>query len=59
MGSRSKEIEVATASKTSDIRLPMLELDIQNARNTSGPNLNLVELQRDITILTTKYELLQ
>jgi hypothetical protein len=37
----------------------MLELDIQNARNTSGPNLNLVELQRDITILTTKYELLQ
>jgi chromosome segregation ATPase len=36
-----------------------LEGDIQDAGGIGGSNLNLIELQRDLTTLTSKYELLQ
>jgi hypothetical protein len=42
-----------------DISLPRLEGDIQDAGSVGGPNLNLIELQRDLTTLTSKYERLQ
>jgi hypothetical protein len=58
-GSRSKEIEAASASRNLDTSLPRLEVDIQDIGSAGGPNSNLVELQRDLTILPTKYELLQ
>jgi hypothetical protein len=35
-----------------------LEEDIQDTGSVGGPNLNLIELQRDLTTLTSKYELL-
>jgi hypothetical protein len=42
-----------------DITLPRLEGDIQDAGSVGRPNLNLIELQQDLTTLTSKYELLQ
>jgi hypothetical protein len=36
-----------------------LEGDIQDVGSVGGPNLNLIELQWDLTTLTSKYELLQ
>jgi hypothetical protein len=58
-GSRSKDEEGASASRKLDSTLPRLEGDIQDAGSVGGPNLNLIELQRDLVILTSKYELLQ
>jgi hypothetical protein len=57
--SRSEDEEGASASRKLDITLPRLEGDIQDAGSVGGPNLNLIELQRDLTTLTSKYELLQ
>jgi hypothetical protein len=58
-GSRSEDEEGASASRKLDGTLPRLEGDIQDAGSIGGPNLNLIELQRDLVILTSKYELLQ
>jgi hypothetical protein len=58
-GSRSEDEEGASASRKLDISLPRLEGDIQDAGSIGGPNSNLIELQRDPTTLTSKYELLQ
>jgi hypothetical protein len=58
-GSRSKDEEGASASRKLDGTLPRLEGDIHDAGSVGGPNLNLIELQRDLVILTSKYELLQ
>jgi hypothetical protein len=58
-GSRSEDEEGASASRKLDISLPRLEGDIQDAGSVGGSNLNLIELQRDLTTLTSKYELLQ
>jgi hypothetical protein len=58
-GSRSEDKEGASASRKLDDTLPRLEGDIQDVGSVGGPNLNLVELQRDLVILTSKYELLQ
>jgi hypothetical protein len=58
-GSKSVDEEGASASRKLDISLPRLEGDIQDAGSVGGPNLNLIELQRDLTTLTSKYELLQ
>jgi hypothetical protein len=55
-GSRSKDEEGASASRKLDSTLPRLEGDIQDAGSVGGPNLNLIELQRDLIILTSKYE---
>jgi hypothetical protein len=57
--SRSEDKEGANASRKLDRTLPRLEADIQDAGSVGGPNLNLIELQRDLIILTSKYELLQ
>jgi hypothetical protein len=57
--SRSEDEEGANASRKLDSTLPRLEGDIQDAGSVGGPNLNLIELQRDLVILTSKYELLQ
>jgi hypothetical protein len=57
--SRSEDKEGASASRKLDISLPRLEGDIQDAGSVGGPNSNLIELQRDLTTLTSKYELLQ
>jgi hypothetical protein len=58
-GSRSEDEEGASASRKLDISLPRLEGDIQDVGSVGGPNLNLIELQRDFITLTSKYELLQ
>jgi hypothetical protein len=58
-GSRSEDEEGASTSRKLDSTLPRLEGDIQDAGSVGGPNLNLIELQRDLVILTSKYELLQ
>jgi hypothetical protein len=58
-GSRSEDEEGASASRKLDNTLPRLEGDIQDVGSIGGPNLNLIELQRDLVILTSKYELLQ
>jgi hypothetical protein len=58
-GSRSEDEEGASASRKLDSTLPRLEGDIQDAGSVGGPNKNLIELQRDLIILTSKYELLQ
>jgi hypothetical protein len=58
-GSRSEDEKGANASRKLDSTLPRLEGDIQDAESVGGPNLNLIELQRDLIILTSKYELLQ
>jgi hypothetical protein len=58
-GSRFEDEEGASASRKLDSTLPRLEGDIQDAGSVGGPNLNLVELQRDLIILTSKYEFLQ
>jgi hypothetical protein len=58
-GSRSEDEEGANASRKLDSILPRLEGDIQDAGSVGGPNKNLIELQRDLIILTSKYELLQ
>jgi hypothetical protein len=58
-GSRSKDKEGASASRKLDGTLPRLEGDIQDVGSVGGPNLNLIKLQRDLVILTSKYELLQ
>jgi hypothetical protein len=56
--SRSEDEEGANTSRKLDINLPRLEGDIQDAGSVGGPNLNLIELQRDLATLTSKYELL-
>jgi hypothetical protein len=58
-GSKSEDKEGASASRKLDGTLPRLEGDIQDVGSVGGPNLNLIELQRDLVILTSKYELLQ
>jgi hypothetical protein len=58
METRSKEAEAASASVMLSIGLPSLELDIQKAGSVSGLDLNVAQLQQDITSLGTKYELL-
>jgi hypothetical protein len=58
-GSRSEDEEGASVLRKLDISLPRLEGDIQDAGSAGGPNINLIELQRDLTTLTSKYELLQ
>jgi hypothetical protein len=58
-GSRSEDEEGANTSRKLDSTLPRLEGDIQDAGSVGGPNLNLIELQWDLVILTSKYELLQ
>jgi hypothetical protein len=57
-GSRSEDEEGANASRKLDSTLPRLEEDIQDVGSVGGPNLNLIELQPDLIILTSKYELL-
>jgi hypothetical protein len=57
-GSRSEDEEGANASRKLDSTLPRLEGDIQDAGSVGRPNLNLIELQRDLITLTSKYELL-
>jgi hypothetical protein len=57
--SRSEDEEGASASWKLDSTLPRLEGGIQDARSVGGPNLKLIELQRDLITLTSKYELLQ
>jgi hypothetical protein len=57
-GSRFEDEEGASASRKLDGTLPRLEGDIQDAGSVGGPNLNLIKLQRDLVILTSKYELL-
>jgi hypothetical protein len=57
--SRSEDEEGASASRKLDSTLPRLKGDIQDAGSIGGPNLNLIELQWDLIILTSKYELLQ
>jgi hypothetical protein len=57
-GSRSEDKEDASASRKLDSTLPRLEGDIQDVGSVGGSNLNLIELQRDLIILTSKYELL-
>jgi hypothetical protein len=49
----------ASASRKLDNTLPRLEGNIQDVESVDGPNLNLIELQRDLITLTSKYELLQ
>jgi hypothetical protein len=58
-GSRSEDEEGANALRKLHSTLPRLEGDIQDVGSVAGPNLNLIELQRDLVILTSKYELLQ
>jgi hypothetical protein len=58
-GSRSEDEEGASASKKLDSTQPSLEENIQDAGSVGGPNLNLIKLQQDLVILTSKYELLQ
>jgi hypothetical protein len=58
-GSRSEDEEGASASRKLDSTQPRLEGDIQDVGSVGGSNLNLIELQRDLVILTSKYELLQ
>jgi hypothetical protein len=58
-GSRSEDEEGASVSRKLDNTLPRLEGDIQDAGSVGGPNLNFIELQQDLTILTSKYEFLQ
>jgi hypothetical protein len=58
-GSKSEDEEGTSASRKLDSILPRLEGDIQDAGSVGRPNLNLIELQRDLIILTSKYELLQ
>jgi chromosome segregation ATPase len=58
-GSRYKDEGGASASRKLDSTLPRLEGDIQDVGSVGGSNLNLIELQRDLIILTSKYELLQ
>jgi hypothetical protein len=50
-GSRSEVEEGASASRKLDRTLPRLEEDIQDAGSVGGPNLNLIELQRDLIFL--------
>jgi hypothetical protein len=57
--SRFEDEEGANASRKLDTSLPRLEGDIQDAGSVGGPNSNLIELQWDLTTLTSKYELLQ
>jgi hypothetical protein len=57
--SRSEDEEGASASRKLDSTLPRLEGDIQDVGSVGRPNLNLIELQRDLIIFTSKYELLQ
>ena len=52
----SEDKEGASASRKFDTSLLRLEGDIQDARSVGGPNSNLIELQRDLTTLTAKYE---
>jgi hypothetical protein len=59
MGTRLKEVEATGASITLGIGLPRLELDIQKTTSASGPDVNVAQLQRDITTFGTKYKLLQ
>jgi hypothetical protein len=54
-GSRSEDEEGVSASKKLDSTQPSLEGDIQDAGSVGGPNLILMELQRDLVILTSKY----
>ena len=58
-GSRSEDKKYGNASRKLDISLPRLEGDIQDTRNVGESNLNLIELQQDLTTLTSKYEFLQ
>jgi hypothetical protein len=58
-GSRSEDEEGASASRKLDRTLLRLEGDIQDVGSVGGPNLNLIKLQRELIILTSKYELLQ
>jgi hypothetical protein len=58
-GSRSEDGEGTSASRKLDSTQPRLEGDIQDVGSVGGPNLNLIELQWDLVILTSKYELLQ
>jgi hypothetical protein len=53
-GSRSKDEEGASASRKLDRTLPRLEGDIQDEGSVGGSNLNLIELQRELIILTSK-----
>jgi hypothetical protein len=57
-GSRSKDEDGASVPRKLDISLPRLEGDIQDAGSVGGPNLNPIELQWDLTTLTSKCELL-
>jgi hypothetical protein len=52
-GSRSEDKEGTSASRKLDSTLPRLEGDIQDAGSIGGPNLNFIELQRDLVILTS------
>ena len=57
--SRAEDKKGACTLKKLDSTLPRLKGDIQDTKSVSGPNLNLNDLQRDLTTLTSKYELLQ
>ena len=57
--SRSEDKEGASVSKKLDNTIPRLEGDIQDVGSVGGPNLNLNDLQQELTTLTSKYEVLQ
>ena len=57
--SSSEDEEGTNVSRKLDSTLPTLEGDIQDVGSVGRPNLNIKNLQRDLTTLTSKYELLQ
>ena len=57
--SKLEDEEGAIASKKFDSAIARLEGDIQDVGSVGGPNLNLKNLQQELAILTSKYELLQ
>ena len=57
--SRSEDEESTNASRKLDSAMPRLERDIQDTGSVGGPNLNLNDLQQNLAILISKYELLQ
>ena len=58
-GSRSEDEEGASASRKLESILLRLEGDFQDTWSIGGPNFNLIDLQRDLKTLISKYEFLQ
>ena len=54
--SKSEDEEGASTLRKLDNTMPKLKGDIQDVGSIGGPNLNLNDLQRDLTTLISKYE---